>query len=357
MSTPKHSACAADIQSQDHNLDVPSPAALPDDIVDAAITWSIKLDYNEANADIKRRFEHWLQANPMHAIAWERIHSLRHSFSGTSASSALVISTMEHADQLRHQSLLKRRKTIQLLSLANLAIGTGWLVRAQLPWQRLTADTSTGIGEQRTLQLADGTELILNTDTAIRTDLSGENRIILLLRGEIMVKTGADMQHAEKRPFLVYTSFGKMQALGTRFTVRLASQGALISVQEHAVALYPAQSQASYVVKVNESRWLRENGTEPANLHGMDAGSWAHGVISGNNIRLADLLAELARYRMGHISCAPEIADLRVSGLFHIKDTDKTLQFLADTQPIRLSFRTRLWVSVGPAHTNSDALL
>ncbi|MCB5206464.1 FecR domain-containing protein [Methylovorus mays] len=352
-----HSTSAANTQPQNDNPDIPSSAALPDDIIDAAITWSIKLDYNEANEDIKRRFEDWLRANPMHAVAWERIHSLRHSFSDTSAPSAIVISAMEHADQQRHQSLLKRRKTIQLLSLATLAIGTGWLMRAQLPWQRLTADASTGIGEQRTLQLADGTELILNTDTAIRTDLSGENRIILLLRGEIMVKTGTDMHHAEKRPFLVYTSFGKMQALGTRFTVRLATEGALISVQEHAVALYPAQSKASYVVKANESRWLRESGTEPANLQGMDAGSWVHGVISGNNIRLADLLAELARYRMGHISCAPEIADLRVSGLFHIKDTDKTLQFLAHTQPISLSYRTRLWVSVGPANTDSDALL
>lgn len=351
-----HSASPAGIKPEDQNPDAPSSAPLPDDIIDAAITWSIKLDYNEASDDIKRRFEHWLQANPMHAIAWDRIHSLRHSFSGTNASSALLISTMEHANQQRHQSLLKRRKTIQLLSLATLAIGTGWLTRAQFPWQRLTADNSTGIGEQRTLQLADGTELILNTDTAVRTDLSEENRMILLLRGEIMVKTGADTLHAAKRPFLVYTSFGKMQALGTRFTVRLASEGALISVQEHAVALYPAQSQASYVVKTNESRWLRESGTEPANLKGMDAGSWAHGVIAGNNIRLADLLTELARYRMGHISCAPEIADLRVSGLFHIKDTDKTLQFLAHTQPIRLSYRTRLWVSVGPAQPDSDAL-
>ena len=355
MSIPVHSPSTAEIRHQNSNKDASSPA-LPDETIDNAIIWSIKLDYNEANKEIKRRFEHWLQADPMHAIAWERIHSLRHSFSGTSASSALVMSTIEHADQQRHQSLLKRRKTIQLLSLASLTIGTGWLVRAQLPWQRLTADTSTEIGEQRTLQLADGTELILNTDTAVSTDLSGENRMILLLRGEIMVKTGADAHHAEKRPFFVYTSFGKMQALGTRFTVRLASEGALISVQEHAVALYPAQSQASYLVKENESRWLREGETEPANLLGMDAGSWAHGVISGNNIRLADLLAELARYRMGHISCAPEIADLRVSGLFHIKDTDKTLQFLAHTQPIRLSYRTRLWVYVGPAQQDNGAL-
>ena len=61
------------------------------------------------------------------------------------------------------------------------------------------------------------------------------------------------------------------------------------------------------------------------------------------------LLAELSRYRRGRISCAPEVADLRVSGTYHIGDTDRALAFLAQTLPVRVRYWTRYWVTVGPA--------
>ncbi|MGY1488241.1 FecR domain-containing protein [Methylobacillus pratensis] len=320
---------------------------LPETVVDAAITWSVRLNYNQASKETRRQFQDWLQADPVHAIAWERINSLHQPFAEAGASSSLVLSALEQADRKRQQHLLKRRKTIQLLSVGTFALGTGWGIRAYTPWQRLVADASTRIGEQHTRQLADGTTLILNTDTAVRIDLAGENRIIMLLRGEIMVTTGADAGSVGKRPFLVYTPFGKLEALGTRFIVRLTADAALITVQEHAVALYPAPG-PSHVVRAGESQWLRDDGTVPFAPQGLDTGSWTDGVISGKNIRLADLLAELARYRHGHLHCDDQVAELRVSGLFHVKDTDQALQFLAQTQPITITYRTRFWVSVGP---------
>ncbi|MFT4193241.1 MAG: iron dicitrate transport regulator FecR, partial [Ottowia sp.] len=58
--------------------------------------------------------------------------------------------------------------------------------------------------------------------------------------------------------------------------------------------------------------------------------------------------AEMARYRPGRIVCDPRVADLRVSGLFHIRDTDQALQFLIQTQPVSVTYLTRWWVMVGP---------
>ena len=80
----------------------------------------------------------------------------------------------------------------------------------------------------------------------------------------------------------------------------------------------------------------------------IEADAWANGVIAGKDMRLADLLAELARYRPGHITCDPRVAGLRVSGLYHVKDTDQALQFLLQTQPVSVVYTTRFWVSVGP---------
>lgn len=81
----------------------------------------------------------------------------------------------------------------------------------------------------------------------------------------------------------------------------------------------------------------------------MEGAAWVEGAIVGKNMRLASLLTELSRYRRGRISCAPEVADLRVSGTYHVDDTDRALAFLVQTLPIRVRYWTRYWVTVGPA--------
>ncbi len=320
-----------------------APARLPDDIVDAAIGWAVKLDYNTPTAAARSAFEQWLRDDPRHALAWQRLGSLRQPFA--SAAPELLRATLETRAA---RGRLNRRHAVQLLSLAGLALGTGWAVRERTPWQRLIADASTTVGEQKTLNLTDGSTVVLNTDSAVSTDLTGARRRIVLHRGEILISTGADAGASSKRPFWVHTPFGRLRALGTRFTVRLDDDGARISVQQGAVELHPAAGGSRAVVSPGESRRLTDAGSVPADLRGIAADSWRDGVIAGSNIRLADLLDEISRYRPGRIVCDARVAGLRVSGLYHIRDTDQTLQFLAQTQPVDIRYRTRYWVSVAP---------
>ena len=75
-----------------------------------------------------------------------------------------------------------------------------------------------------------------------------------------------------------------------------------------------------------------------------EAGAWLDGLIVTRNMRLGDFLAEVARYRPGFLSCAADIADLRLSGVFRLEDTDRLLAVLPQTLPVRLHQRTRWWV-------------
>lgn len=321
-------------------------AALPEDIIDAAITWVVKLDYNQPTPRMRSAFERWLQADPRHALAWQRMDSLKQPF--VSVPPKLLRGALDNVDARREHVLRKRRNAMKLLSLAGLTLGMGWIVREQTPWQRLLADASTATGEQKTLHLADGTVIVLNTDSAVSIDLAGAHRVVMLRRGEILVTTGADAEAPARRPFWVHTPYGHMQALGTRFTVRLDDGRARVSVQEGAVEVHPAGGGATHVVRPDESRWLAEDGSAPADLGGFEADGWSDGVIAGRNIRLADLLNELSRYRSGRIICDERVAELQVSGLFHIANTDQALQFLAQTQPVQVHYHTRFWVTVGP---------
>jgi len=146
----------------------------------------------------------------------------------------------------------------------------------------------------------------------------------------------------------VYTPFGPIQAIGTTFTVRLREHGAQVAVQEGAVRLFPTQGTNSTLVQEGESQLLTHSGTEKITQKTFEHASWTDGVIAGENIRLEELLNELARYRPGIVRCDPRVADLRVSGIFQIKQTDNTLQFLADTQNLSLTYRTRYWVTIAP---------
>ncbi|ASI70520.1 iron dicitrate transport regulator FecR [Diaphorobacter nitroreducens] len=325
---------------------------MPDDVIDAAIAWSVKLNHNPASEAAQRAFEHWLGADPLHARAWARIGVLRGDLARLPQ--RLALETLQATDAQRQSNTRGRRRALKLLSVSGLALSLGWTLRENSPWQRLVADAFTAVGEQKTLHLPDGTVLVLNTDSAVNTDLGGESRLIVLRRGEIMVTTGSDTASGSKakRPFWVITPFGRLQALGTRFVVRLGADHARISVQEGAVELHPVRpaepGAVPAVVRAGESRWLTDTASLPAAAQDFDAEAWADGVVSGRDMRLGDLVAELGRYRSGHIVCDERVADLRVSGVFHVRDTDQALRFLVQTQPVNITYRTRWWVSVVP---------
>lgn len=324
--------------------------ALPEHLIDTAIAWSIRLDHHLPTPQARADFERWLRADPQHAVAWQRVGSLGRTFRAVPPQ--LVRDTLQTVDGLRQRRRVTRRGAIERLSLAGVLLGAGWVAREHAPWQRWLADAATATGEQQTLPLADGSVVVLNTDSVVHTDFGGDRRMVVLRRGEIQVTTGSDAQalasRGHGRPFWVATPFGEMRALGTRFTVRLDGPRARISVQEGAVKLHPARGGATAIVRPGESRWMSADGTAPADLRGIEADAWTDGVIAGKDMRLADLLAELARYRPGHITCDPRVAGLRVSGLYHVKDTDQALQFLLQTQPVSVVYTTRFWVSVGP---------
>ncbi|CUI29553.1 fec operon regulator FecR [Achromobacter xylosoxidans] len=246
-----------------------------------------------------------------------------------------------------------RRRALKLLAFsgAGLASGaTGWLAYAEAPWQRLLADASSGAGERRALLLDDGTRLVLNADTAVRTRMDALARTVTLMRGEILVETGADAGLAARREFWVDTPAGRLQALGTRFVVRLAGERARVSVLEGSVALHPADAPAMRVVALaGDSRWLARRGVEPAEQAGYAPDAWVDGMVAGRDIRLADLAAELERYTHGRIRCDPAVAELRISGVFHLDRPEQTLRFIEQSLPVRVSRLAGYWIRILPA--------
>ncbi|MCR3786110.1 FecR domain-containing protein [Pseudomonas aeruginosa] len=215
-------------------------------------------------------------------------------------------------------------------------------------WQRLSADYSTATGERRSIELVDGTRLQLNTDSAVDVCYDDGQRLILLARGEIFLASGADTQSPTHRPLRVRTAQGLFEALGTRFNVRLQDAATCLSVSEGSVRIdaFGARPLQAPVAEAGQSYRIAADGVRRLERPQMDAVAWADGLIVTRDMRLADFLAEVARYRNGYLGCAAEVADLRLSGVYRLDDTDKLLQVLARTLPVRLQRHTRWWVRV-----------
>ncbi|PGU53483.1 iron dicitrate transport regulator FecR, partial [Bacillus cereus] len=61
----------------------------------------------------------------------------------------------------------RRRATLKTLGLLLAVGGSGWLATEHLPYQAMLADQRTATGQRRRLVLDDGSQVDLNTDSAM----------------------------------------------------------------------------------------------------------------------------------------------------------------------------------------------
>src|SRR5690606_6030511 len=84
----------------------------------------------------------------------------------------------------------------------------------------------TYVGEQRLVQLEDGSQVRLNTNTRIQVSYSRQTRRIDLLQGEAYFDVSKDPQ----RPFEVIANHSIVRALGTEFNVSLLNSAVAVDV-------------------------------------------------------------------------------------------------------------------------------
>ncbi|MBF3159044.1 iron dicitrate transport regulator FecR, partial [Pseudomonas aeruginosa] len=104
-----------------------------------------------------------------------------------------------------------------------------WGCRAQVWRDGFGADYLTAVGERRDLVLEDGSQVEMNTDSALDVRYDAGQRLLRLYRGEIYLRTAADRREPP-RPFLVRTEQGLMRALGTAFSVRREGAETVLAV-------------------------------------------------------------------------------------------------------------------------------
>jgi transmembrane sensor len=319
-------------------LERSSPSA--SHLLDEAAQWlARKHSSNFTQAD-QAKLDQWRGQSEAHRKIWAQAQLLADKF-------GMLPPTMGMAVLDRQRMQVRNRRALLSVVAGLTGLSTSVWLGLQLEpwWQSGMADYRTAIGEQRKVHLADGSVVLLNTGTAISVKFDATRRLIVLHEGEILVDSAPDPQPVY-RPLFVKTAQGLMQALGTRFVVRTTGQHTKLSVLEGAVQISPALLTASPVVKAGEAMEFSRQSIGALSPSSAHVAAWEQGFIYADAMRLDVLIAELSRYRSGVLRCEPDIAALKVSGVFQIEDTDKVLQLLATTLPIKVQMRTAYWVLV-----------
>jgi transmembrane sensor len=307
-------------------------------VLDAAIAWQLSLD---SGSPVEREaFSQWHAAHEEHARAWRQLGMLDQRFSVANGPARTAL--LQSRESIRRRVRKLGSGVASVGAVIGLALFAG---ERYLPLDYWLADQRTATGEQRTLRLADGTLLNLNTHSAVDIRFDEKQRRIILQEGEILVETG----HGDARPFIVETREGSMRALGTLFLVKREEEGTRLSVLKSAVAAHPQASPEEQILQEGQQVLMRSNGLGPIVAVNAGADAWTRGMLVVDNARLEDLVHELGRYRHGHLGVAPEIADLRITGSFPLHDTDKALSALLPTLPVQIEQHTPWWVTVAKA--------
>jgi len=316
-------------------------APLKPAVARAAALWFVTMSSGEASDMDHRALQVWRKADPEHERAWQRTQQLGRQFAGLAPTGGMAVLDRPRSEQ--------RRRAAKQLALLLIAGSGSWAMHRHMPWQEWTADYRTAIGERRSISLADGSSMIMNTDSAVNVLFTPQERRIKLVRGEILIATAPE-HDVPYRPLRVATAEGVLTALGTRFTVQQLDQSSRLGVQEGAVEIRPVLAQAGMRVlhAGEETIFDRQRIADTVDLDATRI-AWKDGMLFADRMPLSVFVAELARYRPGMLRCDSAVADLRISGSFPLTDTDRILQSLVDTLPVRVAMVTRYWVQVVPA--------
>ncbi|OYO29339.1 hypothetical protein CD932_17485 [Janthinobacterium sp. PC23-8] len=298
----------------------------------------------------------WRAAHPEHERAWARLQRFEQRFDTIPREVARGALSGAPRDRDRGRDRNQdqdRRRVLQVLGIVASGGGAALLAHETGFWQRTTADYSTAVGETRAIVLADGSRVVLDTASAIDVLHGASERRIVLRAGAILVESAPD-KAASHRPLLVQTAQGTATALGTRFMVRSFENVSEVAVFEGMVELRPLHEAAAAVRLPAGMRGSYSRHAAQANDKADDsAAAWTQGSLVAERMRLADLLGELARYRHGVLRCDERVAGLRVTGVYSLRDIDRSLANLALSLPVELAYRTRFWVTVRPRRVAS----
>ena len=215
-----------------------------------------------------------------------------------------------------YKSILGRPRQRWAIGIAIAGLATA----SAVVWNFTAPTYSTAVGQQIAARLPDGTQVRLNTDTALKVQFKDGVRRVELTRGQAFF----DVAHDSAHPFTVVVGDTEVRAIGTRFDVRRDDGGTKVVLAEGKVAVTERGPRPmTWTLSPGQALTTQSQGADrpPAVADVEAATGWTTGRLRFRNAPLAEAVAEANRYRRDKIVLdADAPANARVNGDFAIDD-------------------------------------
>ncbi len=302
-----------------------------------AAAWFSRLNQRRVSTDDIKAFSVW-RRDPANARAYERVESVWTASQALAADpdiSALTAEALGRVPQrVRARSMVSG--LLKPLGGAAAVLIVGALVATWAFNRPLTYATAVGV--QRTVRLADGSQLTLDTDTLVQVRLRNSERSVTLAKGQAYF----DVEGDAARPFKVWAGDASVTAIGTRFDVRRLGSGARVTLVEGRIDVTnQTSSRPTWTLQPGQQIVTTVRQPVVTRVDTARETSWTNGRLIFENTPIRTAVAEVNRYSTRKIDLqAASIAGIPVSGAFDTGDVEGFVAALGDLYPVTIQRQT-----------------
>ncbi|MFT3789756.1 MAG: FecR domain-containing protein [Rudaea sp.] len=337
-------------------------------ILAEASEWFAAFRFDDVDATARKRFSEWLRSSPVHIHAYLELAQLWAEMPGGEARGQVGIEAFLEAPKTADAEIIPldtsspaparipTRTPRRILKVAFAAVAS--LLIAFVGWWSLGGYTEyrTDKGEQRSITLADGSFLDLNSESAVRVHFTRQVREVNLLAGQALFRVAKDKQ----RPFVVVAGTREVIAVGTQFDVQRHDGSTIVTVIEGRVAVTSPGSDFSRVLWPNSSVdpsvlaggmpadllligageqaiVTPQSAVKPKHADIVTATAWVQQKLVFEATPLSEVVDQFNRYSARHLVVDdPRLATLGISGVYSSTDPGSLLLFLRSQPGIRI---------------------
>lgn len=320
-------------------------------VIDEAAEWVVRVSAADVSREDKREFIAWLKRSPVHLGEYLRMERTWADLGSVDAAHRVDLAELLAGDdssivELGIAENIAERPASSTSFNAKLRLGgivaalaasvVLALVGALWFHTQFSNRFNTGVGEQRTVKLDDGSTVVLNTQTALRVNFTAGLREVHLLEGEALFNVAKDAA----RPFRVLSDRAVAQAVGTSFIVRLKAHQTVVTVIEGQVAVAraahdgdlssPQVPQQAVHVSAGARADVEDRAISMMTVANPSAvTAWRSGRLIFEGETLAEAVAEFNRYNDVQIVLKDsQLSNERLSGVFDANQPQALARFL-----------------------------
>lgn len=205
-----------------------------------------------------------------------------------------------------------------------------------------TQQWTTAVGETQQINLSDGSQVQLNTDSKVLVKMRLRSREVQLQQGEATFHVGhlPDSLRKLERPFTVQAGQLYIEDIGTVFNVRLYSeQHAVVSVLQGKVRVSTLTTPAQRI-DLEQNQSIHNQAAQLGEMKIVNAQAqtaWHNGKIKFDKMDLNEVIQEFQRYANFNVQFnQPQIKNLKISGSFDLAKHQQFIQLLPTFAPVQV---------------------